>query len=105
MDFVSDGLFTGEKLRILTIVDAYTRENPAIGVNHTYKSQDVITTLNKAARVHGYPKYLRIDNGPEFISKDLDLWAYANKVILDFSRPGKPTDNAFIESFNSRFRQ
>lgn len=86
-------------------MDAYTRENPAIGVNHTYKSQDVITTLNKAARVHGYPKYLRIDNGPEFISKDLDLWAYANKVILDFSRPGKPTDNAFIESFNSRFRQ
>ena len=54
---------------------------------------------------HGLPKVIRVDNGPEFVSKDLDLWAYAHKVMLDFSRPGKPTDNAFIESFNSRFRQ
>ena len=53
---------------------------------------------------HGLPKAIRVDNGPEFISKDLDLWAYWNKVKLDFSRPGKPTDNAFIESFNARFR-
>jgi putative transposase len=51
------------------------------------------------------PECIRVDNGPEFISKEVDLWAYAHGVILDFSRPGKPTDNAFIESFNSRFRQ
>lgn len=56
-------------------------------------------------RRHGLPKVIRVDNGPEFVSKDLDLWAYAHKVLLDFSRPGKPTDNAFIEDFNSRFRQ
>jgi putative transposase len=54
---------------------------------------------------HGRPRSIRVDNGPEFISKDVDLWAYWNHVTLDFSRPGKPTDNAYIESFNGRFRQ
>ena len=58
----------------------------------------------KPVQHHGYPKTLRIDNGPEFISKNLDLWAYAHKMTLDFSRPGKPTDNALIESFNGSFR-
>src|SRR3546814_10055044 len=52
----------------------------------------------------GYPKTIRVDQGSEFISRDLDLWAYANDVTLDFSRPGKPTDNAYIEAFNGRFR-
>lgn len=61
--------------------------------------------MKQAVPEHGIPKFIRVDNGPEFVSKDLDLWAYANKVILDFSRPGKPTDHAYIESFNSRFRQ
>ncbi len=54
---------------------------------------------------HGRPLTIRVDNGPEFISKDVDLWAYWNHVSLDFSRPGKPMDNAYIESFNGRFRQ
>jgi putative transposase len=105
MDFVSDALFGGRKLRILTIVDVFTRESPLIGVGFTYKGHDVVQTLEEAVRQHGYPMTLRIDNGPEFISKDLDLWAYAHGITLDFSRPGKPTDNSFIESFNSRFRQ
>ena len=61
-------------------------------------------TLEHACKLFGYPKSIRADNGPEFISRDLDLWAYQNDVILDFSRPGKPTDNAFIESFNGKFR-
>lgn len=105
MDFVSDALFTGEKIRILTIVDAYTRESPGIGVGKNYKGTEVVKTLMEAMKQHGVPKVLRVDNGPEFVSKELDLWAYAHKVTLDFSRPGKPTDNAYIESFNSRFRQ
>lgn len=105
MDFVSDALFTGEKIRILTIVDAYTRESPGIGVGRNYKGADVVKTLMEAMKHHGIPKVLRVDNGPEFVSKELDLWAYAHKVTLDFSRPGKPTDNAYIESFNSWFRQ
>lgn len=105
MDFVSDNLFTGGKLKILTIVDVYTRESPLIGVGFRYTGYDVTTSLDEAISRYEVPKVIKVDNGPEFISKELDLWAYAHKVKLDYSRPGKPTDNAFIESFNSRFRQ
>ena len=65
---------------------------------------DVVETLERVARELGYPKTIRLDNGPEFISKELDLWAFMHGVTLDFSRPGKPTDNAFIESLNGKFR-
>ncbi len=60
--------------------------------------------LEAVVTEHGVPQAIRVDNGPEFISKELDLWAYGKKVKLDFSRPGKPTDNAFIESFNTKVR-
>ena len=102
---MSDHLFTGSKIRLLTIVDNYTKISPAIGVGRNYKGTDVVMTLEKAVLQYGIPKAIKVDNGPEFISKELDLWAYANKVKLDYSRPGKPTDNAFIESFNSKVRQ
>ena len=105
MDFVADNLFNGQRLKILTIVDAYSKISPHIGVASSFKSIDVIEALEMAVKDHVIPKTIRVDNGPEFISKDLDLWAYSKGVILDFSRPGKPTDNAFIEAFNSRFRQ
>jgi putative transposase len=105
MDFMSDQLFTGAKIRLLTIVDNYTKLSPAIGVGTHYKGADVVFTLERAVTQYGLPKAIKVDNGPEFISKELDLWAYSNKVKLDYSRPGKPTDNAFIESFNSRVRQ
>ena len=64
--------------------------------------RDVVVTLEKACRVAGYPKTIRVDNGSEFISRDMDLWAYQRGVTLDLSRPGKPNDNAFIEAFNSK---
>jgi putative transposase len=105
MDFVHDQLATGKKLRILTIVDTHSRYSPATDPRFTYKGEDVVTTLEEVCRKVGYPSTIRVDNGSEFISRDLDLWAYVNKVTLDFSRPGKPTDNAFIEAFNSKFRQ
>lgn len=105
MDFVADQLFTGEKLRALTILDIFTRQSTEIGIGLCYKSLDVVESLEKAIQVYGKPKAIRLDNGPEFVAKALDLWAYSHGVILDFSRPGKPTDNAYIESFNSRFRQ
>ena len=105
MDFVADNLYNGQKLRCLTVVDAYSRLCPVIGVGFNYKATDVVETLDRALRAYGCPKTIRVDNGPEFISKELDLWAWSHGVTLDFSRPGKPTDNAFIESFNSRFRQ
>jgi putative transposase len=59
-----------------------------------------VTTLERVTPIYGRPKRIRVDNGPEFISKDLDLWAWLHGVELDFSRPGKPTDNAFVESFD-----
>jgi len=63
-----------------------------------------VATLERICRATGYPRTIRVDQGTEFVSRDLDLWAYANGVELDFSRPGKPTDNAYIEAFNGRFR-
>lgn len=105
MDFVADNLFNGQRLKILTIIDAYTKISPHIGVAGSFKAINVIEALDAAVKEHGIPKTIRVDNGPEFISKELDLWAYSKGITLDFSRPGKPTDNAFIEAFNSRFRQ
>ena len=104
MDFMSDQLFDGRRIRILTIVDAFSRLSPAIDIRQSYRGSDVVETLERVTRVHGTPRTIRVDNGPEFISKELDLWAWMNGVTLDFSRPGKPTDNAFIESFNGSFR-
>jgi putative transposase len=105
MDFMSDELFNGRRVRVLTIVDNFSRVSPFIGVGYNYKGYNVATSLDTVAKRYGKPSRIRVDNGPEFVSKELDLWAYANGVILDFSRPGKPTDNAFIESFNSNFRK
>jgi len=112
MDFVHDQLATGnrqpttgKKLRILTIVDTHSRFSPATDPRFSYRGEDVVQTLERVRNRIGYPKTIRVDNGSEFISRDIDLWAYANDVTLDFSRPGKPTDNAYIEAFNSKFRQ
>ena len=104
MDFVHDQLFDGHKIRILTIVDTFTRLSPAIEVRQSFRGADVVETLERAGGEIGYPQTIRVDNGPEFISKELDLWAFMRGVTLDFSRPGKPTDNAFIESMNGKFR-
>lgn len=104
MDFVHDQLALGNKLRILTIVDTHSRFCPATDARFSYRGEDVVQTLERVCHQIGYPKTIRVDNGSEFISRDLDLWAYANAVTLDFSRPGKPTDNGFIEAFNSKLR-
>ena len=104
MDFVHDQLATGKKLRILTVIDTWSRYSPAIDPRYSYKGEDVVRTLTSVCKQVGYPGTIRVDQGSEFISRDLDLWAYQHDVTLDFSRPGKPTDNAFIESFNGRFR-
>jgi putative transposase len=104
MDFVHDQLFDGTKIRALTVVDTLTRLSPALGVRRSYRGSDVVDTLERGAAEFGYPRTIRVDNGPEFVSRELDLWAYMKGVTLDFSRPGKPTDNAFIESFNGKFR-
>ena len=74
------------------------------GVGQRLTGDDVVRVLEGVASQRGKPQTIRVDNGPEFISRSLDLWAYSSGVKLDFSRPGKPTDNAFIESFNGRLR-
>jgi putative transposase len=105
MDFVSDQLYDGRRLRVLVIVDNHTRESLALVAGQRIRGIEVVAQLERICKEHGLPERIQVDNGPEFISKDLDRWAYWNHVELDFSRPGKPTDNALVESFNSRFRQ
>lgn len=105
MDFVSDALFDGRRLRALTVVDTYTRECLAIEIGQSLKGEDVVRTLERITGERGWPGTIKADNGSEFISKVMDRWAYENGVELDFSRPGKPTDNAKIESFNGRLRE
>ncbi len=105
MDFMADNLIDGPKIRVLTIVDNFSRECLAFDVAASFKSVDVAQALTRIISSRGEPRFIRCENGPKFISKALDPWAYLNKVELDFSRPGKPTDNAFIESFNGPVRQ
>lgn len=104
MDFVHDQLATGRKIRVLTIVDTFTRFSPVVDPRFSYRGEDVVLTLERICRSVGYPQSIRVDQGSEFVSRDLDLWAYQKGVVLDFSRPGKPTDNGFIESFNGKLR-
>jgi len=104
MDFVADELFNGRRIRSLTVVDNFSREALAITVDHSLKSDAVVDTVTLIGQMRGLPKRIQVDNGSEFISKALDKWAYEHGVQLDFSRPGKPTDKPFIESFNGSFR-
>ncbi|WP_315727959.1 MULTISPECIES: IS3 family transposase [unclassified Bradyrhizobium] len=105
MDFVHDQLATGRKLRVLTIVDIFSRFSPALVPRFSFRGSDVVDTLEIVCKEVGFPATIRVDQGTEFVSRDLDVWAYQRGVTLDFSRPGKPTDNAFIEAFNGRFRE
>ena len=104
MDFVADELFNGRRIRALTVVDNCSREALAIAVDHRLNGADVVEVLSRLAERGRIAQRIQVDNGSEFISKVLDKWAYEHGVQLDFSRPGKPTDNPFIESFNGSFR-
>ncbi len=110
MNFVADQLFDGRKIRSLTVVDNYSRQCLAIHVGQSLRSEDVVAVMSQLQSLYlTVPERIQrgrpaVDNGSEFIFKALDKWAYDNKVTLDFSRPGKPTDNPFIKSFNGSFR-
>ena len=105
MDFMSDALANGQKLRVLTVLDAYTRECVALEVATHFRGSDVARVLTRVAALRGRPAVIACDNGTEFTSRALDHWAWMHGVQLDFSRPGKPTDNATIESFNASVRR
>jgi putative transposase len=104
MDFVSDNLYDGRKFRCLTIVDDYSRESPAITVDTSLPGQRVTGILDYLGETRGLPDIIVCDNGPEFSGIMLDRWAHERGVKIAFIRPGKPTENAFIESFNGKFR-
>lgn len=88
----------------MTIVDEYTRECPAIEVDTSIGGRRVIKVLERLEETRGLPEVITVDNGPEFAGKALDEWAYRKGIKLNFIRPGKPIENAFVESFNGRFR-
>ena len=102
---MSDQLYNGRRIRLLTLVDNFNRESLAIEVAEHIGSDKVVEVLTQLGKSRDLPQRIQVDNGPEFISKRLDQWAYFNGVELDFSRPGKPTDNGIIEAFNGRLRQ
>jgi putative transposase len=105
MDFMHDMLADGTKIRLLTIVDDYSRESLALELDYGFKSTRVVEVLRGLVARRATPQRIHCDNGPEFVSIHLDQWAYWMRVKLDFSRPGRPSDNAFCESFNNRVRQ
>jgi putative transposase len=105
MDLMGDTPSDGRKIRPLTILDLDARECPAIHVDFRPTGEDVVRVLEGIARTRGRPRSLKADNGPERTWRSLDLWDDFNGVTPDFSEPGKPTDNAFIESFNGRVRE
>lgn len=104
MDFVSEKLFDQRRFRCFNIVDDFTRENVVIYPDRSIKSEKIVNIFNQLKQTRGLPKMIVCDNGPEFISQNLDIWAYQNKVELKFIQPGKPVQNAYIESFNGKFR-
>lgn len=105
MDFVSDALSNGRRFRVLNIVDDYSKRAPAIEVDTSLPGLRVIRTLERAIALHGTPKMIVMDNGPEFTCKALDQWAWSHGIALHWIDPGKPIQNAFVESFNGRFRE
>jgi putative transposase len=105
LDFVHDSLSDGRSFRTLNMIDAFTRECLAMETDTSLGSERVVRVLEQQVERRGVPQRLRIDNGPEFRAKPLDVWAKKNGVTLFFIEPGKPTQNGQIESFNGRFRQ
>ena len=104
MDFVQDALQDGRKFRALTIVDDFSRECPTIEIDTSIGGFRVARVLDRLSKLRGLPESITVDNGPEFAGKTLDEWAYRKGVKLNFIQPGKPVQNAYIESFNGRLR-
>jgi putative transposase len=100
-----DRLADGRSFRVLTMLDEGTRESPALVVGRSLTARHVIVALDAFAGTRGLPQIIAVDNGTEFTSHALDIWAEQRGIHLDFGRPGKPSDDAFIESFNSRRRE
>jgi putative transposase len=103
MDFMEDWLAAGRRFRTLNVVDDFTRRCAAIEVDTSLSGTRVGRVLDRAIAEHGKPEVIVVDNGPEFSGKALDVWAFERGVQLHFIRPGKPIENAYVESFNGKF--
>jgi putative transposase len=104
MDFVSDATASGQRLRVLTVLDTYTRECLEIRTATSLGSARVIDALERVAESRGWPGVIRVDNGPEFTSRHFRAWCEQKGVRIVFIQPGKPTQNAIVESFHARLR-
>jgi putative transposase len=104
MDFVAQRLADGRWIRVLTVVDQFTRECLLLFADIALSGEKVAVALDAVVGRRGAPQSITVDNGTEFASKAMDLWAYQNNVHLDFIRPGRPVENGYIESFNGRLR-
>jgi putative transposase len=104
MDFVHDALTDGRPFRVLTVVDQWSRQSPLLEVASSMSGQTVAAALDRAIGTGRVPASITVDHGTEFMSRALEDWAYRRGVQLDFTRPGKPTDNSYIESFNGKLR-
>ena len=104
MDFVHDRLENGRRMRLLTIVDDYSRESPAMVADTSLTGARVVEVLERLGEMRSLPQTITIDNGPEFAGSALDAWAYRRGIRLHFIDPGKPTQNGYVESFNGHFR-
>ena len=104
MDFVADGLADGRKLRCLTIVDDWSRERLAIEVDTSLTGRRTVAVLDRLADLRGLPRAITVDHGLQFEGQELDAWAYEKLVQFVFIRPGKPLENAYIDSCNGKCR-
>ena len=104
MDFVHDALSDGRAVRVLTVVDQWSRQSPVLETACSMSGQSVAEALDRAIGAGAPPRSITVDHGTEFMSRALEDWAYRRGVQLDFTRPGKPTDNSYIESFNGKLR-
>ena len=104
MDFGTQRLSDGRWIRVLTVVDQYTRECLTLHADTALSGEKVAAALDRIVAGRSVPKSITVDNGTEFASKAMDHWAYSNGVHLDFIRPGRPVENGYIESFNGRLR-
>ena len=102
MDFVTQRLPDGRWIRVLTVVDQFTHECLCLHAETALSGEKVATALDQVVALRGTPQSITVDNGTEFASKAMDLWAYTNQVHLDFIRPGRPVENGYIESFNGK---
>ena len=104
MDFISDTLSCGRRFRALTIIDCHSRECLALEVDTSLSGERVVRVLERLRETRGLPEVIQTDNGPEFTGHHLDAWAYRHRVRLFFIEPGKPVQNAHVESFNGKLR-